>query len=36
MIILLQEDTYDYLITKCDNSIPQALLTYFVLQNVAT
>ena len=26
-------DRYDYLITKCDNSISQAFLTYFVLQS---
>ena len=30
-----KKDTNDYLITKCDNSISQALLTYFVLQNAA-
>ena len=27
---------YDYLIAKCDNSISQAFLTYFVLQSVAS
>ena len=27
------KDTYDYLITKCDNSISQAFLAYFVLQS---
>ena len=26
-------DRYDYLITKCDNSISQAFLTYFILQS---
>ena len=28
-----KNDTYDYLIAKCDNSISQAFLTYFVLQS---
>ena len=30
-----KKDAYDYLITKCDNSILEALLTYLVLENAA-
>ena len=28
-------ETYDYLITNCDNSVSQAFLTYFILQSAA-
>ena len=29
----MKKDIYDYLVTKCDNSVSQAFLTYFVLQS---
>ena len=34
-LLCKKKDTYDYLITKCDNAISQAFLTYFVLQSAA-
>ena len=30
-----KKDTYDYLITKCDNAVSQAFLIYLVLQSAA-
>ena len=32
-LLFKNKETYDYLITKCDNSVSQGFLTYFILQS---